>query len=106
MEIKISGIQCDNPSCDYEELDNDWGNTAEEVLATSESYLNQPCPKCGESLLTPADHEAVKMLFSLKNLATQTEELLYDGQPVPEEDKVKVNLSMNGSGQINPIIIK
>lgn len=106
MEIKISGIQCDNPSCDYEELGNDWGNTAEEVLSTSESYLNQPCPKCGESLLTPADHEAVKMMFSLQPLANELENVMYNGEPVPEEDMMKVNLGLNGSGQINPIIIK
>ena len=100
MKIEMSGIQCDNPTCDYVELDNNWGNTTEEILLISESYLNKPCPKCGESLMTPEDHDAVKRMFSLQPIITELENMLYDGKPIPEEDMMELDLGMDGTGEI------
>ena len=42
------GIVCDNPACDYRD--------PEGTLDKLEEYLNKPCPKCGENLLTEQDY--------------------------------------------------
>lgn len=48
IEIKKDpGIQCDNPKCDFRD------NTVK--LDELEKWLNKPCPKCGENLLTEED---------------------------------------------------
>ena len=99
MKIEIKGIQCDAPGCDYHESEGDWGSTAEEVEAASLKYLNTPCPKCGAPLLTQEDHEAVMSMFALAPIVKEVEEKLYpDG--VPEDQIVRLDLNMNGSGNI------
>lgn len=40
-------VVCDNPTCDHTEGD---GMTLD--IKDLEPYLNKPCPKCGENLLT------------------------------------------------------
>lgn len=47
LEIQGSGLQCDNPSCDW----TDKTITVE----TFKDWLNRPCPKCGQNLLTEED---------------------------------------------------
>lgn len=44
-------IQCDNKVCDYK-IKNESGDPNENVS----DYLNMPCPKCGENLLTEEDY--------------------------------------------------
>jgi len=44
-------IQCDNTMCDYHII-NETKNPNENI----EQYLNKPCPKCGENLLTEEDY--------------------------------------------------
>jgi hypothetical protein len=41
------GIVCDNPNCDFQDLSVTPENTHE--------WLNRPCPKCYENLLTQSD---------------------------------------------------
>ena len=55
MEFSISGIQCDNKKCDYDDK--------EVARETYSEYVNKPCPKCGENLLTQEDFEAVNKLY-------------------------------------------
>jgi len=43
-------IVCDNSSCDYRLKNED---TPESLI----SFINKPCPKCGENLLTEKDYE-------------------------------------------------
>ena len=45
MDFNISGLKCDNPSCDYSNPDI--------PFEQYEQFINCPCPKCGQSLLTP-----------------------------------------------------
>lgn len=46
---KSPGLKCDNTSCDYK-------NT--EIPETEiENWINRPCPKCGENLLTEEDYK-------------------------------------------------
>jgi hypothetical protein len=55
-------IQCDNPECDYKVV-NQTGDPSEDIS----SYLNQPCPLCGENLLTEQDYiQALKLMKVVK----------------------------------------
>lgn len=53
-------IECDNTECDYKIL-SPTGDINEDISG----YINVPCPKCGENLLTPHDY-----LLSLKIVNT------------------------------------
>jgi len=56
-------IVCDNPYCDYKAIHkpnvdiNDYLN----------SYLNKPCPLCGENLLTQKDYDDSMRLLKVIN---------------------------------------
>lgn len=43
-------IVCDNPKCDYK---YPYSEEAEKVMIV---FVNMPCPKCGDNLLTPQDY--------------------------------------------------
>ncbi len=47
IEVTDSGIVCDNPQCDYEDKSVLGENLSE--------WVDRPCPKCGENLLTQQD---------------------------------------------------
>jgi hypothetical protein len=49
---RITGIKCDNPKCDFV----DKSVTSDDY----ELWLNKPCPKCGENLLTEDDFMLAK----------------------------------------------
>jgi len=98
MELNIKGIKCDNRMCDYEELEGNWGNTSEEITETSNNYLNKPCPKCGEPLLTQEDYDAVINLLETIPIYTKLENLLY-GDSVPDDQKSTFDVCMNGTGE-------
>lgn len=102
--LNVKGIKCDNEACDYTDP------TA--TLEQMDSYLNKPCPKCGDSLLTPEDHEALLGLLALTEainalteedvkeiaqIAGVTEDDLKD---VP--DYQKVTFKRVGNGQYEP----
>ena len=99
MLIEINGIQCDAEGCGYSTTEGNWGTTPEEIKASSESYLNTPCPKCGASLLTEADHNAVMSMLDLAPLVTELEQAIFPNG-VPEEEMLRVPLTMDGSGKI------
>ena len=53
-------IKCDNPECDYRDDSvkyEDYPN-----------WLNKPCPKCGQNLLTKEDYKVCRFLVKLSNL--------------------------------------
>ncbi len=64
--IKVFGIKCDNPSCDYENLD----------LSINEykDWIDKECPKCGEILLTESDYNVYKLLTAATSIANKLEE--------------------------------
>ena len=80
------GIKCDNPKCDF--LDQD---SPDERIA---EWLNVPCPKCGENLLTQKDLDSV-LEFDAKMayINSLSEEELMDmtkamyGGEIPDELK-------------------
>ena len=52
VEVQIGGIKCDNTKCDYEDMSIKYSDY--------EAWLNKPCPKCGDNLLTEKDYEFTK----------------------------------------------
>ncbi len=55
-------IQCDNPLCDYVIK-----NETKDINADISMYINKPCPKCGENLLTEEDYHTSKKLLKYVN---------------------------------------
>ena len=50
------GLKCDNPSCDWEDTTikmEDYGE-----------WVNKPCPKCGENVLSEGDYTMTQALHS------------------------------------------
>jgi len=61
------GIFCDNPACDWE----DNTITREEC----KEWINRPCPKCGENVLTLEDYLQMELfLKSLEIVSNMTDE--------------------------------
>lgn len=53
-------ITCDNPTCDYTIV-----NETRDWETETKQYINMPCPKCGENLLTQEDYDTSKMLQNM-----------------------------------------
>ena len=63
--LELAGIKCENQTCDYRN---------EHVLLDEYiNYLNIPCPKCGEILLTENDFNLVKMFGAMVSIANKLE---------------------------------
>ncbi len=60
IEFTGGGIVCDNPTCDYED------NTV--LVEDYKDWINKPCPKCGENLLTEQDLIDHNFLMETANL--------------------------------------
>ena len=61
--LKVDGIRCENPSCDYE-------NTSIQPQEYKK-WVDQPCPKCGTVLLTENDYNLAKLLFATTTIANK-----------------------------------
>jgi hypothetical protein len=61
--INISGIQCDNPSCDYKDMSVRFEDYVD--------WLNRPCPKCGDNLLTQESLDQCQALVEAVELANE-----------------------------------
>lgn len=75
---------CDNTACDYK---------AEVKQTELEGWINKPCPKCGENLLTPEDYingVSVQMSAALLN-AMSEEDLMQFADILKGEKKVSTN---------------
>ena len=62
LEIIENGLQCDNKNCD-------WKDTTI-TFETYGDWLNKPCPKCGENVLTEEDFknaEVIRISYQLIN---------------------------------------
>jgi len=57
--VNIMGIKCDNENCDYVDFTvpyEDYPN-----------WINKPCPKCGDNLLTQEAYNQVKIIMDIYN---------------------------------------
>ena len=81
IELKTSGLQCDNPSCD-------WEDTTIEIENMSD-WINKPCPKCGENVFTYNDflnaQRVLNIVNYLKNLPDDV-----DANPSADSENVKL----------------
>ena len=85
--ISGSGLKCDNPNCDYVDPNipfEEYGN-----------YVNYPCPKCGQPLLTP---QAYEMCLKLKSMGDFLTELTGDANE--NDTELRVSLDMDKDGNI------
>lgn len=87
MDFNISGLKCDNPNCDYSNPDI--------PFEQYEQFINCPCPKCGQSLLTP---QAYKMCVAMKNMGQFITKIT--GGEKENSSKVDVSLDMNEFGHV------
>ena len=55
-------IICDNEKCDYK-----IPNETKDPNVESKQYINMPCPKCGENLLTQEDYNSATALMRTIN---------------------------------------
>ena len=60
IEISQFGIKCDNPECDFRD------NSVQEHEYAN--WLNVPCPKCGQNLLTEEDFSNAELLKFVADL--------------------------------------
>lgn len=85
-EVNVSGIKCDNPNCDYIDLNVSVDQYPE--------YVNKPCPKFGANLLTEQDYQLVQVLLKAQKLISK----------IPFGNSGKTNqyrIQTNGTGAIN-----
>ncbi len=60
-QVKISGIKCDNPSCDYRD------DTVK--FEEYKDWIDKPCPECGTNLLTKKEVKMCELLMGAAKLA-------------------------------------
>jgi hypothetical protein len=57
VTVGSSGLKCDTQGCDWRDPDISLANFA--------SYVDFPCPKCGASVLTEQDYDALQVVMTL-----------------------------------------
>lgn len=83
----IRGLKCDNPNCDFVNPDI--------PFESYEEFVNYPCPKCGQPLLTP---QAYKMCVGMKKLGDFITKIT--GGAKENDIEVKIPLEMDEDGRI------
>ena len=63
VNVKIEGIKCDNPGCDYVDTLVNVDNFKE--------WVNRPCPKCGEILLNDFDYKFAKFSIGISKVVNK-----------------------------------
>lgn len=92
------GLKCDNPNCDWEDMSIKQGEY--------ESWINKPCPKCGENVLTQDDYlraVIVRMMASVIN-SMSPEDFATLSKEVTDEDIVRMKqdpLFADAEGLVN-----
>jgi len=66
VEMIEGGLQCDNPSCDWV----DKSITFDQMF----EWINSPCPKCGENVLTEQDYKNVVDMNNIVNYVNSLSE--------------------------------
>ena len=87
IRIEQGGLQCDNPECDWSDMTI--------VFADYPQYINAPCPKCDENILTEEDHNLVvelrKMVTMFNNMTEEEMKAFEDAQT---EESLQENKKM------------
>lgn len=93
IEMNIGGLQCDNPKCNYNNMDI--------KVEDYEQWLNKPCPKCGDNLLTEEDYRNTLFLIKMVEVANSIYPKREDSEEV-----ATMTVKMNGSGDMKVDIEK
>ncbi len=80
-------IVCDNKNCDYKVP-----NKTKDPNASIKKYLNKPCPKCGENLLTEKDYKDSETLMRYINWINKWFSWITIFIPKNKEKKVTVHV--------------
>lgn len=80
VEFIDGGLKCDNVNCD-------WADPSIK-MEEYKNYLNSPCPKCGDNILTEEDYENVKKLFGMVDFVNN----------LSEEEMKELRVDMESSG--------
>lgn len=86
VKMHIGGIKCDNPNCDFVDMSVKFEDY--------DKWLNKPCPKCGQNLLTKEDYENTKFIIDTVNLMNTI-------FPPSKDNLVKASIEMDGTGKID-----
>lgn len=89
-ELLHTEILCDNEQCDFVE---------ENVAVSSlKEWVNRPCPKCGENLLTEQDYEnslvVDKTMEMLRRLSPNKIKMMYDAVPPEAREAISEALGL------------
>ena len=77
------GLICDNPNCDFEDMSIKFSDY--------KNWINKPCPKCGDNLLTEEDYnEATKLINTVNLINSLTKEELAILESLVDIEKLKV----------------
>ena len=87
VACNVTYMKCDALGCDYRTED-----VSNETLVT---YLNKPCPKCGENLLTDKDFEEFEAHQTLAAILNKQIEKI---SPMTDEEFSKVELKKFAEG--------
>lgn len=94
LRMEVSGIKCDNPRCDYADM----GVKLEDY----DEWVNKPCPKCGDILLTDVDYANVKFLSEMTAMINETSPDIDSSS----EEEVVMKVNMDGTGALDFQILK
>jgi len=90
--FKIKGIKCDNPRCYYRNEDVKFEDY--------DRWLEVPCPKCGQPLLTLEDYLKCKKMIDLLNKIEDSFIMKIIARILLFFSRKKTKLIMNGTGKI------
>lgn len=91
MELKISGIKCDNAECNYRDDDVKFEDY--------HLWVNKPCPLCGSNLLTEKDYKLCKRMMKLNNIFNKI--FNRKNKENKNEKYYKIKCNMNGTGSLS-----
>lgn len=84
IELIESGLVCDNKLCDYKDTSISVENYKD--------WINKPCPKCGENLLTEEDYiNSQKVILAVDLINSLSEEELAELSKMVNVDELKQN---------------
>lgn len=87
VQICGGGLKCDNPSCNYVDMSVS--------MEDYKDWVNKPCPKCGEVLLTQQDYDTAQLILRIIDVVDKSVEA--------NEDDTQATLTFNfdGSGKVD-----
>ena len=82
IQYSASGLKCDNPKCDWKD---------ESIkLDDYDDWLDKPCPKCGEVVLTHEDLGYLHMMIEIADVLNGLDIPLD-----PNEEKVEMSVDVH-----------